>query len=171
MSKALNLRPRVRRSYLDRVRTQFKSDQVSKIQQDTAEQADINYILKQFNVTGEINSENRGTPMYGDYSNVGDYNTALNRVTSAERLFAELPARMRERFENNPAKLLSYVSDPKNLDACIDLGLIQAPENYQKPSPPKPGSVPPAVGEPTPPATPPKPSTPEAAPAQPIDPS
>jgi hypothetical protein len=40
-------------------------------------------------------------------------------------LFEDLPAEVRFRFDNKPAELLKFMSDPANADEAIDLGLFE----------------------------------------------
>ena len=49
-------------------------------------------------------------PLYGDFTQVADYQTALNTVNNAREQFAQLPAKLRDRFDNDPAKMLAFVN-------------------------------------------------------------
>jgi hypothetical protein len=40
-----------------------------------------------------------------------------------------LPAELRARFENDPAKLIEFIDNSENLDEAINLGLVNKPEN------------------------------------------
>lgn len=92
-------------------------------QQHQKDQADINYILEQFNVTG-ILPISPISPQYGDFTGVGDYQSAMNAVIAMEDEFMALPAGIRSRFENNPELLLDFLSNEKNREEAIKLGLI-----------------------------------------------
>lgn len=161
--------PTIRRSRYDRKAVQLHTSGESKVQQDIAETCDINHILGRFNVTGQVDPQhlNKRTPQYDDYTNVGDYQSALDAVHATTEAFATLPALLRSRLLNNPANLISYLQDPKNRDEAIALGLVQPPEGYV--APPKPGTFPPAEGETPPPTKPSEPPTPPVAPKGPID--
>jgi phage internal scaffolding protein len=93
-------------------------------QQHQADQADINYIINQFNVTGVL-PVSPVSPQYGDFTGVGDYQSALNAVMAMEDEFLALPANIRARFENDPEQLLDFMSNDKNRDEAIKLGLIE----------------------------------------------
>jgi len=70
--------------------------------------------------------------MYGDFTNVPDLRTALDMVNDAKNRFMALPAKLRTRFDNDPANLWSFVNDPENADLAVTLGLLQKlpnPEN------------------------------------------
>ena len=95
-------------------------------QQHQRDECDINYILKQFNVTGVL-PQSPISPQYGDFSGIGDYHTALNRVIAADEEFMSLPAQLRARFENDPENLINFLNDDKNRDEAIQLGLLERP--------------------------------------------
>lgn len=63
-----------------------------------------------------------------DFSEVGDYHSALNEVVAAQEAFYSLPAELRTRFDNDPGKLLDFINDDRNRDKAIEYGLIPKPE-------------------------------------------
>lgn len=67
-------------------------------------------------------------PMYGDFSNVGDYQDALNVVLVAEQMFSELDAKVRGRFHNDPQAFLDFCEDPANEAEAVQLGIASKPE-------------------------------------------
>lgn len=101
-------------------------EDASLAQQHFKDECDINNILRQFNITGLL-PEAPLSPRYGDFTGIGDYHTALNQVIAAEDEFMTLPATMRARFDNDPAKLIEFLSDNKNKDEAISLGLVNKP--------------------------------------------
>lgn len=98
--------------------------------------ADINLLLERFAQTGTFTHVAKSMPTYGDFSNAGDYSSSMQQVKNAERLFMEIPAKVRARFDHDPGKLLEFVSDPENEHEAIELGLVARPENYVKPGGP-----------------------------------
>lgn len=102
--------------------TSLRCTDISKTVQSQKEQADINNIVKAFGVTGKLPMNIR-VPQYGDFTGAYDYQTALNAVMAAEKSFMQLPAKVRDRFKNDPQQLLQFVSDPKNREEAIELGL------------------------------------------------
>lgn len=91
--------------------------------QSFRDECDINNILRQFNVTGQLPSGSV-QPQYGDFSGITDYQSALNAVMAAQDSFLELPAKLRARFDNDPAVFLDFVSDEANRDEMKALGLL-----------------------------------------------
>jgi phage internal scaffolding protein len=93
-------------------------------QQHYKEECDINTILQKFSISG-ILPEAPLSPRYGDFSGIGDYHTALNRVIAAQDEFEALPAPIRARFENDPAKLIEFLEDENNRPEAEELGLVE----------------------------------------------
>ena len=72
------------------------------------EECDINTIMKKYEKTGLIAHVNAHGGDYGDYLSVTDYHTAMTQITEAQEAFMSLPAKLRERFGNNPANFLAF---------------------------------------------------------------
>lgn len=65
--------------------------------------------------------------MYGDFSEVGDFQTAMNQVMAAKKLFLDLPSDVRSMVENNPAKFIDWIGKEENWQKAIDLKLLDPP--------------------------------------------
>lgn len=96
-------------------------------QQQFAEEADINTIVRRFGLTGQL-PDNVKVPQYGDFTGIGDYKDAMNAVRAADESFMALPAAVRAEFMNDPQRLLEFVSDEKNREKAKELGLLKDPE-------------------------------------------
>jgi phage internal scaffolding protein len=99
-------------------------EEPSLAQQHFKEECDINTILQKFNITGLL-PEAPLSPRYGDFSGIGDYHTALNRVIAAQDEFEGLPAQIRARFDNDPAQLIEFLQDENNRPEAEELGLVE----------------------------------------------
>ena len=107
--------------------TGFKSTEPSLAQQHMKEDADINNIVARFGITGELPVSQR-VAQYGDFTGMSnDYHTSLNMVHAAHEAFYSLPAALRERFHNDPAKIIEFCNDESNREEAIKLGLIASP--------------------------------------------
>jgi len=93
------------------------------VQQQFAEETDINTIVRRFGVTGELPVSVRH-PMVGDFTAVTDFQSALNALRQAEAGFADLPARVRARFDNDPGQLLLFLDDEANRKEAVELGIV-----------------------------------------------
>lgn len=99
-------------------------EEPSLAQQQFRDECDINTILKRFNITGELPNAPL-SPRYGDFTGIGDYKTALDRVMAAEDEFASLPAPLRARFNNDPAQLIEFLDNEENRSEAEKLGLVE----------------------------------------------
>lgn len=107
--------------------TGLACDEPSRTRQDQAHEADINTIVRNFGVTGAVPQSVR-VPLYGDFTEVGDYRDALHAVMSAQASFNAMPAEVRSRFQNDPALFVDFCNDPENLPEMRKMGLaVPAP--------------------------------------------
>nr|QJA43248.1 MAG: internal scaffolding protein [Microvirus sp.] len=90
--------------------------------QSEAEEADINTLVKRFGLTGQMPTAVR-VPEYGDFDSVSNYHEAMSVIADANSAFMEFPADVRARFDNDPGKFVDFVSDERNTNEAIDLGI------------------------------------------------
>ena len=114
-----------------RVMTEPKGESLT--QQHFAHEADVRNIIKQYDKTGLIANVQKGVAKYGDYSEVNEYREALDLVNDANKMFAELPAELREMFQNNAGTFLEFATNPENNQKMIELGLKEAPVQEERP--------------------------------------
>lgn len=108
----------------------------TRTKQEFAQEADINYILEQYQTTGMLPANNGPEPAFADFTDpaLADFQTAQNLVIGARDMFDHLDARIRERFNNDPATLILFMQDPANRKEAEDLGLVNRPPE-PKPEP------------------------------------
>lgn len=99
-------------------------DEPSLTVQDAKDECDINLIIDRANRGMMPNFEDR-VPQFGDFSEVADFQTMQNAVLQAQNEFAMLPSAIRNRFDNEPAKLLAFLQNSENREEAIKLGLIE----------------------------------------------
>lgn len=97
--------------------------------QESKDECDINVILERFGITGEL-PVNLRMPLQEEFYENMSYQDALAKIKAADDAFMQLPANVRERFQNNPGMFVDFASNPANLDECRRLGL--APEVLAK---------------------------------------
>ena len=109
-------------------------------------ECDINNILKQYRVTGQIAhiSANARQGAYEDLPDPVDFQDAMNLVLEAQNSFASLPSKTRDRFGNDPAEFLAFMSDPANASEIEALGLTTPRPAPEVPPPPPTPETPPA---------------------------
>lgn len=91
--------------------------------QSDAEDADINKLVSRFGLTVDDPARYDLVP-FGQFDGPADYHGTLQAVLDAKAAFAELPAKLRSRFENDPAQLLAFLADPENRTEAAELGLL-----------------------------------------------
>lgn len=104
-------------------------DAPSVTQQSHADDSDINVLVRRFGLTGEMPSP-RAIAEYGDFSQVTDFQTAMQALRASQEAFDALPADLRDRFRNDPARLIEFIGEDANYDEAVRLGLVppSAPE-------------------------------------------
>jgi len=104
--------------------------------QSEAASCDVNRIVETFKKTGVLPQVGgRAAPQYGDFSEVPSYQEALGIIERAEEAFSALPARVRQRFGNDPAAVVAFVADPRNREEAARLGLLKVVEAKEGPAP------------------------------------
>lgn len=103
----------------------------SVVQQQFAEECDINTIVKRFGLTGEL-PNGVGMPVSGDFTGVSDFHTAMTLVRQAQEGFMQLSADVRERFANDPARVLAFLENPENREEAIKLGIVAKPPEVER---------------------------------------
>ena len=111
-------------------------------QQQYKDEVDINTIARNFGITGQL-PVNVRMPSYGDFSDVHDFQSAMNAVRRANESFMQMQPEVRERFANDPQRFVAFCSDPANRDEAVKLGLAYPPKPVPSdvpanPEPPKP---------------------------------
>lgn len=97
----------------------------SRTKQSFVAECDINNIIKTFKISGQIThmSAQAQKGSYQDLPEPQDFQESMNLVIAAQKAFATLPSQVRQRFGNDPAQFLGFMSDPANQDEMIKLGL------------------------------------------------
>lgn len=102
-----------------------------KTKQSMKDECDINNIMARYIKTGTVAHMNRYSGEYG-FAPVLEYRDAIEMVRKAQDMFADLPAIVRKRFENDPGKFMEFVQDERNIDEMREMGLAR---KLETPSP------------------------------------
>lgn len=130
----------IRSAYSTKPQVQIYFEGKGRTKQSFKDECDINHIIKRFMKTGVLDFVAKHAPQYGDVTGIS-FTMALDTVAKAQSLFADLPAKLRARFGNNPAEFFEFIQDDTNKEEAQRLGLLK-----------------PVDATPPPPATPPAPS-------------
>ena len=124
-----------------RVRVSLDTGKESFVQQSMKNDCDINHILKRYEKDKAITHLNRYGGRYEDVTGVVGYHEAQNAVVKANEMFLTLPARVRDRFHNDPGLFLEFATNPQNVDELVTMGLAskvhKEGEVVETPPPPK----------------------------------
>lgn len=120
---AYSKKPRVQRAYVDSDGNQLQG----RTEQHHKKAVDINNIIPLYDKTGLLNHVNATQAHYGDFTQVNEYQQALNTVIEAQHQFEALPSSIRKKFGNDPGAFIEFVTDPKNSDEMIEMGLQNPP--------------------------------------------
>ncbi len=94
----------------------------SRTKQSFFEESEITNIMARYVKTGIVDHLARYGGEYGFATSV-DFHSAMNVVTKADQMFADLPAEIRRRFGGDPGDFLEFVQNPENQEEMISLGL------------------------------------------------
>lgn len=135
-SHSLPSSPPYRTAASPRLRVPFFCVGPSKTKQSFKDECDINVLMQRYQATG-ILPAGSAIPRYADVSEL-DYQLAQDTVATANSMFSALPSGLRARFDNDPAKLLGFLEDPKNHAEAFSLGLTKSAGSSAEPATPPP---------------------------------
>lgn len=91
--------------------------------QEFKDESDINTIIRLFGIGENPIEAGKWITDVDIVNATSDFQTAMNILVDASNQFNNLPASLRGRFENDPAKFVAFVSDSSNFDEMLRLGL------------------------------------------------
>lgn len=116
-----------------RYRVQTKIVDDGRTEQQHADEADIRTLMARAKATGQLPYSQR--PQISEYMDLTDaptYQEALNVIAEARNVFSELPASIRDRYNNDPARFLEGIKTEEGQKLLIKAGLATPIES--KPS-------------------------------------
>lgn len=119
----------------NRLRVQTMNFEPSLANQSFKDECDINNIMRKHGHDPvAFNTLTRKGGVYGDFSEISDYQGMLQKVADAQDAFSSLPSALRERFRNSPGELIEFLQNPQNYDEGVKLGLLVSKQNNQVPT-------------------------------------
>jgi hypothetical protein len=88
-------------------------------QQQFRDDVDINQIVKRFGITNELPIA-KEVGQYADFSEVTDFQTALQQLRRGEEAFLELPVVVRDLFGNDPGNMYGWFSRGGDVEELLD---------------------------------------------------
>ena len=106
--------------------------------QEFKEECNINVLLKKYAVQAKL----LGLPLsevipqptsdnFGDFTDVDDFQTAMNRVAEVNNMFSNLPADIRDQCNNKPENFLRMLHDDKRYKEFVDRGILDREQVQQ----------------------------------------
>ncbi|AXH76692.1 MAG: internal scaffolding protein [Microviridae sp.] len=120
--------------YIPHDRVTAMTGGLSLTKQSMQDECDVNQIVARFEDTGLATHINEHQGEYGDFTAVEDYHTSLNRVVHAQQMFLSLPAKIRQRFGNDPHNFLEFTGKKENEAEMAEMGLIPKRKAAEPPS-------------------------------------
>lgn len=92
----------------------------SMVQEQFRDEVDINAIVRRYGIATGVPVPSAGA-MYGDFTGITDFESAVDLVKNTEGRFMALPAEVREKFLNNPGNLVRFASEstPEEFEAVF----------------------------------------------------
>lgn len=110
--------------YSPKTRTPIYIEGQGRTHQSFKDECDINIIMSRYQKTGVLPENlNQREAQFLDVSAV-EFQSAMQLVAGAQSLFEQMPSAIRERFQNDPAQLLAFTDDEKNLQEAAQMGLL-----------------------------------------------
>lgn len=102
-------------------------------QQSFKEECDINTIVRNFGVTGQLPEGVHAMPLPSDFQETMDYRESLHVIMEADKAFHAYPAELRARFMNDPARFIEFVNNPDNAEEARKWGLLREKDKAPEP--------------------------------------
>lgn len=123
---------------------------LDKTKQEFKDECDINSLMERYKHPELIDFVNKYSPTYGDATGF-EFNEMQDQILGAKNMFADLPAKVRDRFNNDPARFLDFFNDPENAQEAAKMGLLAPKPVEVIPDPtPEPVKAPKGSKEPAP---------------------
>lgn len=145
-----------RMPYGPRYRVPISFTGPGRTKQSFRDECDVNILMRRYASTGVLPLSR--DPTQAQYLDVtgADYFDAQLLIAGARSQFFSLPARIRDRFDNDPGEFLTFMEDKRNHEEARELGLLPPLEEEATPPATPPASAAPAPSSQgaTPPAAP-----------------
>lgn len=113
----------------------FVCDSASCVQQHCKNECDVNVIMRRYEKSGILpHMRDSKNARYGSFDSIPTFQEAQNHIVAANHAFSLLPAKIRDRFSNDPVKYFEFVNDPSNSKELVALGLATARDIPQEPA-------------------------------------
>jgi len=116
-------------------KTTFEGTSLTK--QQFKKQCDIQHIMRGYKTTGVYSHVNKNyqNATYGEINVNKSWHETQTLLANLKSKFSTLPDKVKEKFKNDPKNMIEFVSNSKNLEASVKLGLLSSEYLPEKPKP------------------------------------
>lgn len=110
--------------------------------QEMKNETDLNMVLPRFGYTPNKmlsggNFDIKRVQAVTDFTGMPTFREIADNIHNAKEAFAELPASIRKRFNNDPGELWAAANDPTQHEELVRLGILKKEEAKTPPQTPK----------------------------------
>ena len=103
-------------------RVQFKTTGKALTEQSHKKDCDIRFIMKKAEKQGMLTHVNTASARYVDLASRPDFHEAQLVIANAASVFETIPAKVREKFKNDPSEFLEFIQDENNREEMLEMG-------------------------------------------------
>lgn len=115
---------KIRNKFSQYAREPFVSKAEDKVQQHMAAEVNINNIIARYNKTGIAPAVSAVRKRHGEFRDLADHLTDMDKVAKAQQSFAQLPSALRNEFGNSVEGFFRYVKNPANNEQLVKWGIL-----------------------------------------------
>ena len=109
---------------------------VKETEQHHRDNVDLNVMAERMGITDPNTLPVQVDPRaFGDVPEGLDLRYVLDESRRVQETFSQLPAEIKDRFANDPARLWKFLQDEKNDEEAVRIGLLKKPEPKKTPEP------------------------------------
>lgn len=113
-------------AYGEKERPVTINNEPTKTKQALADNLDVNKIIKRYHATGVLPKAHDFEAVYGEFDSF-DLREAIEKVHNAEKLFLEVPSKIRAEFNNDAGAFIDFATNAANIDQMRKWGLAPQP--------------------------------------------
>ena len=105
-----------------RERVRYQTTGKPLTEQSHKKDCDIRFIMKKAEKTGMLTHVNNNQASYMDLASRPEFMEAQIVLAEAKSVFETIPAKVREKFKNDPAEFLEFIQNEENRETITELG-------------------------------------------------
>lgn len=115
---------KIRKPFSGRQAVTFDTVGPSRCRPEFKAECDVNNVMRRFSQSGAADHLMVHQGRFGDFLDAPSFHEACNSVILAREMFLDLPAKVRKRFDNDPAAFLEFSQNSDNESELREMGLL-----------------------------------------------